>query len=350
MKTDGELTISVDGTKVVGWTNIEVTLRAEGFPNSFSIAASSHEPAEPILRAGAACTVMLGDDLVITGYIDRDTVSGGADTHGIQLTGRGKTQDMVDCSAEWPSGQLTNVDALTIAKTLALPYGIEVALGEGASAGGNVPQWLLNYGETSAEIIQRVARNAGLLAYEDAKGRLLLATVGATKAASGVVYGENVEQWSVENSVDGRYSRIVCCGVSMDTFGDLGGNTFFHEENDPYVTRPRLMYMVVENVADDPREFTEKKARWEIARRAGRASMLRATVDCWRDSASTLWTPNTLVPAKLPGNRTAGPFVLSEVTFRRNDQTGTTADLVLMPPAAFTPEPIVLTPINTADF
>ena len=38
-------------------------------------------------------------------------------------------------------------------------------------------------------------------------------------------------------------------------------------------------------------------------------------------------------------------WVIGEVSYRRDAEDGTTADLVLMPPAAFLPEPVVLQPI-----
>lgn len=348
-RDDDDLTLIVDDVEISGWQEIEVTLRAEGFPNSFHIALSAKEPVSTVVRAGQLCTVLLGRDKVITGYIDRDVPGGTATSHAINVMGRGLTQDMVDCSAEWPQGQLTSVDALTIATTLALPYSIGVELAEGASAGEKVPQWNLNYGETAAEIIQRVARNAGLLAYEDAHGRLLLATAGTRKAASGVVYGQNVQAWSVDNSADARFSEIVCSGSSMDGLQELGGNDFYATERDPNVSRHRLMYMVVESVAEDPRAFTQKKAQWEIARRAGRAAIVSVTVDSWRDADGDLWMPNTLVPVELPTRLPSSEMCVAEVTFRRSGETGTTADLRLMPREAFTPEPISLNPINTAD-
>lgn len=344
-----DLTITVGGKDITGWQTIEVTLRAEGFPNSFAISMSAKDPIPEIARAGADCVVKLGADKVVTGFVDRDRPGGSPTAHSIELIGRGKTQDLVDCSAEWPIGQLIGGNALTIAQTVAKPYGLTVKLAEGAATGDEVPKWNLNFGETGAEIIQRVARNAGLLAYEDADGALLLAAAGTRKAASGIVFGENVEQWSAENSMDARFSEIVCCGASMNVLMELGGDDFYHKQPDPNVKRHRLFYMVVEQVADDPRAFTIKKAKWEVARRAGRSAMVRATIDSWRDKAGKLWAPNTLVPVEVPGNRGGDELCVSEVTFRRSNEAGTTAELMLMPKEAFTPEPIVLEKVNTAD-
>jgi prophage tail gpP-like protein len=347
-----EVYLLVGDRQLAGWEEIAITLRAEGFPNSFSVSLSSADPIDnqPIVpRAGDKCSVQIGNDLVITGYVDRDSESGNDTTHTIALTGRGMTQDLVDCSAEWESGQIIRGNALQIAEKLVLPYGIKVELGPGAKVGPEAIGWNLNYGETAAEIIQKFARNAGLLAYEDPRGHLILGTVGVVRAASGVVYGKNVQAWSAENSMDGRYSEIVCCAESMNALSDLPGSDFYDKATDPNVPRHRLLYVVVENVAADPREFTSTKAKWDAARRAGRAAVVHATVDSWRDKDGKLWAPNTLVPIDLPGNRAGKELVVGEVVFRRSSDSGTTADLMLMPRAAFVPEPIVINPVNTAD-
>lgn len=344
-----ELTLFVAGVELTGWENIEVALRAEAFPNSFDIRASVPPSQKIPCAEGDDCVVLLGNDIVISGYIDRVTDSGDAESHTVSIQGRGRTQDLVDCGAEWPSHQLIGGTAETIAKNLALPYAIGVVMTNGATAGPEVPQFPLNYGETPAEIIQRLARNAGLLAYENHEGKLQLSAIGTTEAASGIVFAQNVQSWSVERSMDQRFSEYVCSMSSMDALQELPGDEFFYKETDPNVKRHRLAYLIAEPVATDPKEFVKLRAKWEAQRRAGRAFVARVTVDSWRDSAGTLWTPNTLVPVTLPGATAGDSLVISEVTFRRDDERGTTADLVCMRKEAFTPEPITLVPVNLAD-
>lgn len=341
------------GSKLSGWENIAITRRAEGFPGEFSISATAAIPiagAAAQAVAGAKCTVSIGDDKVITGYIDRDVQSVGPTSHVLELIGRGKTQDMVDCSAEWETGQILSATVLDIAIKLAEPYGVTVTMADGATPGDPVPQFNLNYGETSAGIIQRLAQSAGLLAYENELGELELARVGTKKAASGVTYGVNVQASSVINSVDQRYSVIRCAASAINVLGDIQGSNdsfFYFDATDPNITRHRLLYLVTLQAADS-HPFTILRAKWEAARRAGRGTMVHATVDSWRDSAGKLWTPNTLIDVALPGLRTK-ELCIAEVTYRRSSEDGTVADLVMMPPGAFAPEPVSLQPVNLND-
>ena len=346
-----DLVLTANGRDISGWEEISVTLRAEGFPPSFEISASSRDPAtgaDLAVAPGNPCVVKLGSDTVITGYVDRVDNRGGAAAHSIRIVGRGKTQDLVDCSAEWDSGQIASASVVDIATKLAQPYGITVKLANGASAGPPIPQTNITYGEKAADIIQRDAQSVGLLAYEDATGALLLAAVGTTQAASGIVYGGNVEEWLVELSMDQRFREIVCTQVSQDILSDAGeGGFFFYAVPDFNVLRHRRLYMTLE-MALEPEPFTIQKAKWEVARRAGLATKATATIDSWRDSAGTLWAPNTLVPVSLPGLPAQTLLCISEVTFRRG-KDGTHADLVMLPPAAFAPEPVSLQPYPIAD-
>jgi len=349
-KAPDDLTLLVGGAVIAVWKQVTVTLRLEGFPNSFEVKASASTSGQAPVAPGDDCVVKLGNDTVITGWVDRVVESVTPDAHEITIAGRGLTQDLVDCAAEWPSAELIGGNALTISTNLASAYGIDVIMDNGASPGPDVVSWALNYGETGADIIQRVARNAGLLAYENARGQLVLAEVGTATAASGIVYGQNVEACSVQQSMDQRYSDYVGCFLALDSYGALGaGSDFFFGATDPNVTRHRVMHLIMEAVAANAQDFTESRANWEAARRAGRSFVVRATVDSWRDSGGTLWLPNTLVSIDVPGCVSAqvGALIISEVTFKRDDDNGTTAEIVAMTPAAFQPEPIVLTPVNT---
>lgn len=349
-----DLTLAIDGQKISGWQEISVTLLALGFPNSFAVTLSDIDPvlrAKIHAQAGDSCQVSLGDDIVITGYIDRDISSVEPDGHQLQIVGRGKTQDLVDCSAQWPNGQIAPATTFDIATKLAAAYGVTVRqVGDPVTTLN--PQFSLNYGESCEAIIQRLAHAGGLLAYEDSAGALVLTRVGVDKAGSAIVYGQNVQAASVQNAMDGRFSQVICTMGAENSYGELDeASFFFFTASDPNVKRPRLLYLPLEVSADPPAiDFTETKAKWEIARRAGLGSVVNATVDSWRDKAGKLWRPNTLVEVDIPGFRNPEKTLcIASVTFVRNDSQGTIAQLAMMPPSAFAPEPISLQPVSIAD-
>ncbi|MGN6728606.1 MAG: phage baseplate assembly protein [Rhodanobacteraceae bacterium] len=345
--SNDDLILTVGGQAISGWTDIRVTRGIERLPSDFSISMTERYPGEldkVIVAPGAVCTVHLGSDLVITGYVDRFIPSISDSEHSIQVVGRSKCSDLVDCAAEWPGGQINGSSALGIAQKLAQVYGITVT--SKVANLPTIPQFNLMLGESAFEVIERISRYSALLAYDLPDGNLVLAQVGTGKAASGFVEGQNVQAASVEYSMDQRYSTYKAFIQSVDTFTDLGddGNQLASIP-DPNCTRHRELVIIAESSGAGT-TIAYKRALWECARRAGRSKRVRVTVDSWRDSAGALWQPNTLAPVQLPSLKmNQGGLCIGEVSYTRDGNRGTVAELTLMPAEAFRPEPILLQPV-----
>jgi prophage tail gpP-like protein len=342
-----DLTLTIGGQAVSGWTDIRITRGIERCPSDFSIGLTELYPgqlAQVVIQPGLPCTVSLGSDLVITGYVDRFTPSFSADRHSITVVGRSKCCDLVDCSAEWAGGQISGSSALGIAQKLAAVYGITVQCS--VSGLPIIPQFNLMLGETAFEVIERLSRYSALLAYDMPDGSLQLAQVGTSNAASGFTEGQNVQEASIDFSMDQRYSTYQAFLQAVDVLSDLGdAGNLAATSNDPNVSRHRTLYIVTEGSSGDPYGFALKRANWECVRRAGHSRSVRVRTDSWRDSSGALWAPNTLAPVKFPSLKlVSDEFLISEVTYSRTEDGGTVADLLLMPPDAFRPEPLILQP------
>ena len=344
---DDDVTVTIGGQAISGWTDIRITQGIERLPSDFSVGLTERYPgelAQVVTKPGAPCVVEVGGDVAITGYVDRFVPSLTAGEHSITVVGRSKCQDLIDCSAEWPGGQISGADALGIAQKLAQAYGIGVKCDvQGLPV---IPQFNLMLGESAFEIIERISRYSALLAYDLPTGDLQLAQVGTVRASSGFVEGQNVLDAAVEYSADQRYSSYQVFLQATDVFHDLGdiGN-LVSTVLDPNVSRHRGMILISES-GGGGQEISQKRALWELARRAGHSKVVRVTCDSWRDSAGSLWRPNTVAPVHLPTLKlSANDFVIGQVSFLRNESRGTTAELVLMSPDAFRPEPILLQPI-----
>lgn len=352
-----DLTLLVNGVSLTGWTSIRVTRGIERCPSDFQIEMTERFPDNPaatVVQVGDSCQVLLGNDIVVTGYVDRFVPTIEANSHTVSVTGRGKCSDLVDCAAEWPGGQISGT-VLGIAQKLAEPYGVFTDGRESSpiavttdlgTVGPVIPQFNLILGETPYSIIERICRYVAVLVYEEPDGNLLITGVKNAEASSGIVQGKNVQRASIEFSGDQNYSEVHCYVQSVDTFQDTGdrGNLVTIQK-DPNTARHRKMVVIAESGDTPDFQYLQKRALWEIARRFGRSRKVHVTVDSWRDLNGTLWTPNTLVPVSLPALKLLDKSLLiSEVTYSRNGNTGTTADLVLMRPEAFMPQQVPLLP------
>lgn len=341
-----DLSLVVGSRRIGGWQAIRVTRGMERCPNDFEISMtdiSAEDVMVVSVNPGDACQVFLGDDLVVTGYVDQCATSIDGMSHSINVIGRGKCQDLVDCAAEWEGGQFSNMTVADIAAGLASVYGIEVEYrGDSLDV---VPQFNLMLGESPYEIIERVCRFKALLPYEGPDGNLILSQASKEKHASGFKQGVNVEQATAIRSQDQEYSDYHAYMLGFNIFKELGeAGNLISVEADENVTRNRKKFIIMEG-GDAGQEVTIKRLQWEKNRRIGRSNSVRITTDGWRDSSGSLYEPNKLIDLELPvlkiENQT---WTVSEVSYRR-DGSGTHCDILAMPTAAFLPEPILLVPV-----
>jgi prophage tail gpP-like protein len=303
--------------------------------------------------------VKIGSDIILTGYVDRLVASIDPRGHNITIVGRGKCSDLVDCPAFADNRQFLNHSVLDIARAVAKPFNIVVIErdpgtpaipNEKLTADGQViPQYNVNLTNTPWQIIESICRYASLLVYEDQDGDLLLAQVGTATAASGFALGVNVQAASVSFGVDQRYSTVWAMALAIDSTlqlapgapaatGTTGANTIVRVP-DPGVPRYRPLAIISEQ-GSAAQDITARRAAWEVARRAGRSQAVTIVADTWRDSAGIPWTPNTLVPVNIPELRLPGlNWLITQVAFVVDLQRGKVAEVTLMPPEAFTPQP-----------
>jgi prophage tail gpP-like protein len=346
-----DVTVIIADVAYAGWQSVRITRGIERLPSDFELMLTDIYASDPDalqIKAGDTCVVKIGGDTVLTGYIDVVQIEITTKSHELHVFGRSKCADLVDCSAEWPGGQITGNSVLEIARKLAAPYNIQVDADD--DPGGPIPQFNLMRGESPFDIIERLCRFRQLLAYDDADGNLLLSTGSTQAAASGFREGINVERATAAFSMHERFSEYRCYMQPVALFQDLGNlPDLIDTEFDPKVPRHRLKILIAENGGVDWQQVAADRTVWEQARRIGRSYALRLTTDAWRDKAGALYEPNTLVALDLPTLKITGRrWTISEVTYRR-DNTGTRCDLVIMPPVAFNPTPKVFDPSIPAD-
>jgi prophage tail gpP-like protein len=338
-----------NGTALAGWTSVRVTRGIERMPSDFGIGMTERftDGQAVAVSPGDPFTLMLGMDVVMTGYVDSVTSQLGPEDHSITVAGRSKCADLVDCSAEWPGFQILNSNLQQIATQLVKPYqGLEVLCD--ITDLPTVQSLCVMLGETPWSILERIARFSAALVYDNPDGNLVLTRMGTVVAAGGFVEGQNVEGVTSSFSMVDRFSEYIAVQQAIDMYGDLsaGSLNVISIVKDTAMPRHRRHIIIAENLSAIGLDVTARRATWEMNRRTARGAAVTLTTDSWRDADGKLWTPNTKVHVTLPTVKVANAdLLIGEVTYRLDDG-GTHADLVLMPPEAFAPEPYILQPQN----
>lgn len=295
---------------------------------------------------GQSCQVMIGSDLVITGYIDRYQAILLGENHTVTIYGRSLSEDLVDCSAflgdpNNPTFQVKNATALSLVQQLAQPYGVTINGSGTAADQTQIPIYAINLGETIWEIIDRILRFCQLIAYDLPDGSVQLAQAGSAAMASGFAQGQNVEQATVVYSMDQRFSIYEAHILSSTFFNDQQGLTATAggTATNSGVPRFRKRYILSEQTFQG-QFIAGARAQWECNRRWARSQSVIVRCDAWRDAAGALWDLNHLAPVYIPAVKIDQPsWLIGAVTYMR-DETGQHALVTLMPPAAFSPESI----------
>ena len=338
-----DLVLNVNGQNYRGWQQIHVRRSIEQLTGRFDLTVSDRWAidAQPwTITMGDACTLTLDGERVISGYVDDTLPQFDAQQHQIQVIGRDKTADLVDCSAVWKTGQWNERTLLQIATDLATPFGLTVSAS--ADVGAPFKSFTLAQGESGFEAIERAARMRGLLLTSDADGNLMLGRAGTERVATALVQGKNIKAARGRFSLRDRYSDYRVKGSQPAdnwTSAEQAAAPVSEPICDPAVGRHRPLVIIAESAGDNA-ALTER-AIWEAAVRMGRSARAVVTVSGWSHTAG-LWQPNRIVPVDCPYLGLQGDMLIAAVDYDR-DQDGTRAELELVRPEAFelraVPEP-----------
>jgi hypothetical protein len=89
-----EIKLKVNGREYAGWKTARVTRSIESVAGSFELGISERWSQDadpwPILEEDE-CSLSIGSEVLITGYVDERSPSFDATQHGLSITGRDKT-------------------------------------------------------------------------------------------------------------------------------------------------------------------------------------------------------------------------------------------------------------------
>ena len=335
---DHRVTLLVNGKAHGGWKSVAITRSLENAAAGFQVSVSERFPGQnqPLrIRPGDSCQVRIGEDVVVTGYVDRVSPSHDSQSHTVVVAGRSKTADLVDCAVQPPFGTINDQTILQVANRLAEPYGVDIV---DALRGKTEPiaSYDLNVGDTVLTAISNLAAQKACMVTDDEQGRLLITRAGIARATTALRTGEGGNILSAQGTFDhsGRFRQYICSGQKKGNDQDFGSAASAIESRveDRGVERPRTLYIRAEGAADGKR--VQDRARWECSSRIGKSVNAQVTVQGWRQGNGDLWKINQLVLVKDPLLTIDGELLIVSVNFTLNE-SGTLTRLTLAPKAAY---------------
>ncbi|HYW57672.1 MAG TPA: hypothetical protein VE934_11970 [Polaromonas sp.] len=367
------VSLEVGGVRYEGWKGIQISHSIEQLAGTFSLDVTERWPGQTeawAIEPGAACTVKIGQDVMITGYVDVASVSASPTDHTIRIEGRDKTGDLVDCSA--PSREWVGLAYEQIAVDLCAPFGIGVfsqletgpggyqakkpgkgkaAVAKAGAGGGKLPRKASNSGETIHRLLEKLGKIQGVLQVSDRTGGLLITRAGLGGRCTDVlVLGGNLLSIDFERSFANLYSEITVKGQTHGATSAASGELSAASRvkaaatvkraapaagattGSPSIQRHRPLTIVAEDQADAKR--CADRAEWEAGTREAKSKRLSVKVQGWRQTDGSLWQINTLVRVKCPFVREDQDMLISNIDYTL-DQGGTVCAMTLYSPQAF---------------
>lgn len=297
--------------------------------NNFYIGGS---PSDGI-KLGHECKLEIEGQPVITGWVDRMPIRYGYDFNTLEIGGRDKTCDLVDCSHDTVPNEWKKQTVENIVKNLCSPFGISVAVDKSATAEANikVETFKANEGQYVYEIITELCRDNSIIPLCYGDGKLTLTKATTDKYTSdGLMTGVNIDGAYLDQGDANRYSsyKVKGQGIGDDTktLGDFVSCYGTFEDNIIDRYRPLVLFSDLATTLGG----CQRKAKWEARVHAGISRLLEYQVPSWCQENGKIWEINNLVKVRDDILGFDSTFLIMDIKYIYNKEKGQIAKLGLV--------------------
>lgn len=363
-----KITLRVDGQIYEGWKSARVETSIDQICRAFVLSVTDNFPGNKSftrLKPGQLVELYVGDEKVCTGYITSTPISYDAQSVNVQIQGKSRTVDLVDCCSPWSAiaqqssggGQSQQTDEWadvkgkspstpktkpvkaskranlswhnqTVEKIIAdlcEPFGISVHCE--TTLASKHTNFTVNPGEKVVESINRLLTKDNLVVTDDEFGNLVIVEVGsAGKCFDRLKVGQNVLTGSSNWDASKIFSVYAVLGQHKGSDLEFGKQVS-QDKGIAYDNRiGRYRLLVIKDTGQSSNSLNESRAEFEKNFR--HADMMRSqhNVQGWRQSNGALWRPNSLVELEDPILQISGQFLINKIVLNLN-QSGSITEI-----------------------
>lgn len=250
------------------------------------------------IRMGDPVIVEIDEQKVAVGYLEDLNIDYQQDDFTVEIKGRDKTGDLVDCPYAVTPNEWGNQPIFAIIKNLVNPFGVEVAIESGISSRLNrvLGGYRVDIGMTVCESIIDLCNDNGILPLCYPDGKLTLASPTTTKKSTDrIELGGNAVRGLLNQSDKDRFSEYhvygQCTGSDTKQLADYIEP--YNNFSDLIVSRYRPAIFFADKPTDSGKCLD--RARREAKIRAGQSRAMFYQVLDWVQSDGKVWEINTLV-------------------------------------------------------
>lgn len=297
-----QLALKVGGKTYAGFESVQILQNMFSISGAYALSTENYFHKEKNkkgsnLKLGAEATLEINDTPMVTGYIDEMPIKYGDNYNNVEVKGRDKTGDLVDCTYTETPSSWKNQTVRNIIRNLCSPFGIRVTVDDSATSevSQQLEVYAANEGIPVAELIMDICRDVGIMPIACGDGKLCLTKAGVKNASDAIVPGDNARSAVAHYSDERRYSKTVVKGqgIGTDNKGIADYTECTGEFEDPTITRYRPRTVFADNITNNDK--CRKRAIWEARIAAGLSRAVTYTVHGWLQGNGKPWKPNLLV-------------------------------------------------------
>lgn len=315
-----------------GWEDLQLTRELNSAASDFQFQMTDkwEQNQESFrLQPGDPIHIHVAKQAFLTGWVDKVSVSVSAQKRNFTISGRSKTADLVDCSAD--GSELLGLNLKALAEKLLAPFDIKVVFK--TDPGAVFDKVTIEPGQTVFQLLDKCGRQRKILMYPSYDGNLVFAAQGERRAATALTQGINILTGKADFDNTNRFSSYTTKGQNLAFLGDKAQSVAVKgTATDEGITRYRPMILMAEHSLDDQKG--EDRSVYEANVRAAKSLDVELTVQGWFQQDGTPWEINQLVRVDSGFLGVRRQMLVKKVVFNKSG-AGTTTTLSLTRNDAF---------------
>ena len=375
-----KVSVEIDGQTYETFKSVNIDTDLDTFGFAFDLEINIPAQESNINTQGKAIKINVDEETLLTGFIEKQTISTTNNSTSININGRDKVCDFIDSRVSnkvfaTPIGfenllkkllTITGYEVVSPNKKI----GLQTELGTNQIAVineyGNIEQFANSEGigfskdESAYQLIQRLADKRRLVLGTDGDGNIVIRGIGQNEASTilqrykiqGVsTTANNIQTSTIVRDDSKRYYeyKIISSSNSIAPVSTDEGLSILPNLNNAKVQYSSVFYdneirktrKFIDNVANLTNSQCQERAEWECNIRRARAFEYKCRVFGFRQNLSSviknnpLWKINELVYVVDEVCDVEGEFLIKSVKYSKSLQ-GTFCDMVLVNPLAYT--------------
>lgn len=292
------------------------------------------------LQPGDPVEISLGGHKVITGAVTARTAAYDQDSHTLVVAGKSLTMDLKDSSVVVKAGNFDGNTFEQAARAVMQPHQSQlVMLNPPQIASKPFPNLSVQYGETVAEFITRLANMRGLIITDDENGNLVAGQGDPNAAPVAELYeGRNILRAVGRLNDETAWSKYSVVGQHPGSDDDYPARSISASVTNSTARPSRFKLMIAEHPGDA--EDMAQRANHEMVRSMWPVVDCTITVAGWIRADGELWKPTENVsvysPMIFPTQTGLLKMGIQSCTYAQDSENGTTTTMELRLPWALT--------------